>query len=325
MGENPWVVEEESNKPLIAPSDGKPDTGSAGQLEQNIKKQVVELLRGFQPEREALRKALSATLGMADGGEDAAALFGCLWMSDDPLAMIDNLHEATRAVLSNIAAERKKMLQDIATRILGYLLLSVVSREWVEGRQGMDNPFHDIPLDKKISLEVTSASLNGTAACLSHMTRLDLHGVGADAVETFVPEGGWQEGDTFANVVKGLYKSLRPDEKAETLSRIEKELADGKKPITDLQHLNAHFKTDHRRGINNHYLAVNRHNLKHPAQDFRVCQQLKEYLPHLLVIRFGASAEGDCISILQGDEGEMAYLVEDFLNLFNDINREGQT
>lgn len=335
MGENPWVVEEESNKPPVAPSDGKSDKGSAGQdqddcqsqsaFEKKVKVQVGKLLRGRKPEQKALRIGLAGKLSMSAENNAVPALVDQLWMPDDPLAVIAVLRDATQEALDEVSiredgATAIQKVWDNSTRVLGYLMLCLVSREWADCQQEASNPYYDIPLSKKISLELVSASVNETAACLMSMTEQDLNGLESEAEETFVPENGWLPQGGVTTIVEGIYRVREPDKSAEErnalLNKVRLEIEAGGHKSYTLGVLNETLKIEHEDGIRNHYLAIHWDNAKHPAQCPVVCQQLKNYLPALPIVRFGGMDHDQVI--LHLDESVLAARIIRFLKLIED-------
>lgn len=296
-------------------------------FEQKIKSQVGQLLRGMKPEWQALRSGLSGHLSVGAENRDVPMMVEQLWKSDDPFAMISILRNATQDALDDVSyrddgAAVVQRVWDTSTRILGYLMLCLVSREWSVIQQVADNPYHDVPLNKRVAIEIISASINQTAACLMSMTEPDLYGANSDACETFVPENGWQGEKTVMTIVECIHDKLYPDaikeQRQQLMDKIRRDIEANKPYIHDLDFLNEAFRVAHERGENNHYLAVRRNNDGHPAQDVAVCHQLKRHLPALPVIRFGTAAEADMPVILHVNEGALAYRIADFLKLIED-------
>lgn len=281
----------------------------------------------MKPEQKTLRIGLAGKLSMNAENNAVPALVDQLWKPDDPLAVIAVLRDATQEALDEVSAKENgatliQKVWDTSTRVLGYLMLCLVSREWADCQQEANNPYYDIPLNKKISLELVSASVNETAACLMSMTLQDLHGEKSGANETFIPEGGWQDHATVANIVEGIYCELYQDqdkvERQRLMTRIREEIQAGKRDIYELDFMNEQFRFAHLRGEKNHYLAVDSNNPKHPARVASVCVDVRAYLPDLPIVRFGASDNGNGQDILSVKEGALALWIVDFLKLIED-------
>ena len=86
---------------------------------------------------------------------DVEELTKKLWMPDDPLEMIDRLHKATSTYLKvlgesgNIASE-EHIVWKAAVRILGYLVICLVSRGWLASPQAKRSPYYDIPVERLV-------------------------------------------------------------------------------------------------------------------------------------------------------------------------------
>lgn len=287
--------------------------------------QVGKLLRGMKPEQKALRVCLAGQLSAGSENNVVPALVDQLWKPDDPLAVIAVLRDATQEALDEVSAKENgptliQKVWDTSTRVLGYLMLCLVSREWADCQQEASNPYYDIPLSKKISLELVSASVNETAACLMSMTERDLNGLESEAEETFVPENGWLPQGGVAAIVEGIYRVREPDaaveERNALLNKVRLDIEAGGHKSYTLGVLNETLKIEHEDGVRNHYLAIRRDNASHPAQCPVVCQQLKHFLPALPIVRFGGMDHEQVI--LRLDESVLAARIIRFLKLIED-------
>jgi hypothetical protein len=208
-------------KPVVAPPGDEPDPpGHEKQkaFENKIREEIKKLLskenlKSFagvllevlrSKDREPSEIAPKNDVRSGRDPPDVEELIKKLWMPDDPLDMIDTLHKATSKCLQTLreggadVSETHKVWQ-AATRILGYMAICLVSREWLDSHRAQSNPYHDIPLEKLAGIEIVSARLEEIPACLT-LSGAEIHGTnwifireGAiKSPETFVPEQGWQ-------------------------------------------------------------------------------------------------------------------------------------
>ena len=166
---------------------------------------------------------------------DVEELIKKLWMPDESLEMIDRLHKATSKYLKvlgesgNIVSE-EHIVWKAAVRILGYLVICLVSREWLASPQAQRNPYYNIPVERLGSIEIISSRLAEIPASLT-LSGTMIQGANcinicADDVRspnTYHPENGWEVAPTVGEIEKMVFKIVFPDRLIDQLSDVDRE------------------------------------------------------------------------------------------------------
>jgi hypothetical protein len=331
LGQNSWFAEEKS-RPLVAPP--SPAFDSAGHEEQQafeskIKTEIKKLLS--KKSLGNLTRALADVQSNKDqkalqiGSEgnireemdlpDVDEVIRKIWVPANPLDMIDTLHKATSKCLQTLRergediSETHKVWQ-AATRILGYMAICLVSREWLDSHRAQSNPYHDIPLEKLAGIEIVSARLEEIPACLT-LSGAEIHGTNwifiregdIKSPETFVPEQGWQVKQTCEQIEVMVYRAVL-NEKKEKLTHVDRD---------DLNETLKIYREDPD-DTKNYYLSVHKTSRSHPLRDQEICTSLNQRLHELPIIHFGAR-EGQQPLLVA--EGVLAARIRHFLKLIH--------
>ncbi len=321
-------------KPVVAPPGDEPDPPGhekqkafenkiRGEIKKLLSKEnlksfagvLLEVLRS--KDREPNEIAPKNDVRSGRDPPDVEELIKKLWMPDDPLEMIGRLHKATSKYLKvlgesgNVVSE-EHIVWKAAIRILGYLVICLVSRGWLASPQAKRNPYYDIPVERLGSIEIVSARLAEIPASLAlsgsmihgayciNMCPDDLH-----FPHTYHPESGWKVDPTVGEIEKMVFKVVFPDRDVRReFTNVDRD------ELNDTLKINREDEDD----TKNYYLAIDKNSASHPLCNHEICIALDGVLNELPIIHFGRGAEGQ---LPLNKEGVVHSRIGKFLQLIN--------